>query len=385
MSRSVIKNIDSKVISTLFPIGIFIFSLYVVDYYISYQESCNLFLYRYEYMLKSITADGGILEYISSFFTQLFYYRWLGAVTITAIAYLHFILMQRVTKSQNFAILSTLCNLFMLTNYTTPFTLLVGTTAPLLIPAFIYSFTKNSKSRSIATSVIATIFAIYLWNIVPPEYIIEYKYQGGINSILILFSLAPIYSLIPFTKKRLFKSGLTATVLILIPFTIYSGLSNFNSVMLRTRDSANRSDWDKILELNRPDNIDNQLQIYYTNLALAKRAVLSEEMFKYNQVLGTRGLLLNWSITRGHSSEDGSAAYAAAGLINETHHWAYEALVFKGESGTTLKRLINYNIDLKHYGAARLFSEILRETLFYSRWAEDKLNSIENKVEGDDI
>ncbi|MFV0417747.1 MAG: DUF6057 family protein [Dysgonomonas sp.] len=75
--------------------------LYIFNRYhiIGFQEEIQLFRTDYLYFKSYLNTPGGIIDYLSSFFIQFYYYKWLGAAIITLCISLVFILFVKICKS----------------------------------------------------------------------------------------------------------------------------------------------------------------------------------------------------------------------------------------------------------------------------------------------
>ena len=130
--------------------------------------------------------------------------------------------------------------------------------------------------------------------------------------------------------------------------------------------------WDDVIYTARQCTIANPFLFHQINLALFQSGYLLDKMFSFQQYFGSSGLLMdfNW---RSYSPAKTSEFYWELGLLNESLHWAHEALELKGPTPEILKRLgMVYMIKVDHTAAKRFFLN-LKNVPFYEKTADDLL------------
>jgi hypothetical protein len=115
--------------------------------------------------------------------------------------------------------------------------------------------------------------------------------------------------------------------------------------------------------------------VYQINRALAHNGMLLDQMFKYPQQFGTEGIFIS-SENAYTSPMHNSDFYYEIGHVNESLHWAYEALSVKGPTPDILKRLAICNILKGEYEAALKYLKNLEKTIFYNKWARSYIEAI---------
>lgn len=116
---------------------------------------------------------------------------------------------------------------------------------------------------------------------------------------------------------------------------------------------------------------------WQTNLALSQTDKLLDEMFAYPQGKGTAGLLVNqtggviWP-------EEASNICWKLGLVNESLHWAHEAIELKGPTPSLLKRLGMAYMVKGESAAANHFFLNLKNVPFYGNTGETLIHLNEN-------
>ncbi len=142
--------------------------------------------------------------------------------------------------------------------------------------------------------------------------------------------------------------------------------------------------WDDVIYTARQCAVVNPLLFHQINLALFQSGFLLDKLFSFPQFFGTSGLLMdfNW---RSYSPVKTSDLYWKLGLINESLHWAHEALELKGPTPEILKRLgMAYMIKGDHAAAKRFFLN-LKNVPFYEKTADDliRLNDTPSELAQD--
>ncbi len=69
-------------LSLLFGLAVFVFFALYYQNHLHYQEQLQLFLFTSYYFTDLMSRPGGLADYLSAFFTQFYYYAWLGAFII---------------------------------------------------------------------------------------------------------------------------------------------------------------------------------------------------------------------------------------------------------------------------------------------------------------
>src|SRR5665648_93963 len=71
-----------KILSLAFGIIVFLFFAFIYPFHLNYQEQYQLFLFTGDYFFGYMAKPGGFSDYIGNFFTQFFFYSWVGAIII---------------------------------------------------------------------------------------------------------------------------------------------------------------------------------------------------------------------------------------------------------------------------------------------------------------
>lgn len=74
-----------KLLSLVFGLMVFTFFAFLYPFHLNYQEQYQLFLFSAEYFLQFMAKPGGFSDYVGNFFTQFFFYSWVGAIIIATL------------------------------------------------------------------------------------------------------------------------------------------------------------------------------------------------------------------------------------------------------------------------------------------------------------
>ncbi|MCX6239639.1 MAG: DUF6057 family protein [Bacteroidia bacterium] len=85
-----IFSID-KLLSLVFGLMVFAFFAFLYPFHLNYQEQYQLFLFSPDYFFQFVAKPGGFSDFTGNFFTQFFFYSWVGAIIIAIL----FTLLQR--------------------------------------------------------------------------------------------------------------------------------------------------------------------------------------------------------------------------------------------------------------------------------------------------
>lgn len=149
---------------------------------------------------------------------------------------------------------------------------------------------------------------------------------------------------------------------------------------------ARTEQWDKILDANK-GTLTNYLNMCYLNLALAQKGELADRMFSFDQ-RGPQGLMVGWNKTEQISSLLSDIAFAMgnSAMAQEMAFEAYATAIGEGNP-RMLKRLVQTNLIYGEYPVAEKYLNILGNTIYYKKWADDHRKFLYNDtaVEQDSV
>ncbi|MBN2410181.1 hypothetical protein JXQ31_00730 [candidate division KSB1 bacterium] len=185
-------------------------------------------------------------------------------------------------------------------------------------------------------------------------------------------------SLLQFKNKILAPFVQGAIIVFVFLFVV---LYSFNRITkrLNTIDYlARKGMWQDILHKHKNMEFSYLYETYETNRALYFTGQLLEGMFSYPQLWGTDGLCLPFTstlLTPLHQSD----LDFDLGYVNESLHWAYEAVSVCGETSWNLQRLAILHILKNENQSAKRCLGNLEKTLQFRRWAKHYSKLMENE------
>jgi hypothetical protein len=424
------KNIRYVLTGIPFVIYFLYFAL-LNRYHILYLEQNRLFVWSLDFLKEQFSLPGGLPLYLGSLFTQFFISSWMGAFIYTLNAFAVFVLSFYIFKKHNFEnIVLSIVPVWLLailqSNEFFEFGQAVGF---LLILSFFALYVSLNKSKSryslffagwplfyllaggfsislvllcilhellfrkekkrfvitilyIITGVLVPYLSAHLIYYIQPDKIYTYPVILGLHSIFLytliaLFVWTPLIILAGFLsyksnslKNRLLPWSITnvlagTVIIVLMALVVHKRAYNrMADMMLGVDHYAQNAEWDKLLKLSDRYPGYNTLIIYY------KSGKLLDKMFNYPQI-GSQGLRLKWQ--RNLNLFFGGEVFSQLAYNNESIHWAFEALVAKGLNPRSLKKLAVGCIVNGNYDIARKYLSLLRETIFYRKWALQRI------------
>lgn len=374
----------------LFGVAVMLFFALAYPHHLHFQEQYQLFLFEKSYALDVLSAPGGLADLISRFLTQFFLYAWAGATIIAlvlvSIQLLTYLLIRTsgkeiLTYALSF-IPSGLCLCFLCDENA----LMVAPVA-LLIALGIAVLIKSASS-------FYAKFALILIAI-PILYLIignHYYRDPEISPIWAWASMGIVPVLLILPKKIKQWNPRHAIAIFL---TIWTVMMIIGGNMVNSRQSQKQEDimaydfmaryelWNRIIQKAQQKPPRNQVSVVALNLALAKRDMMLDHMFKFPQN-GLAGLLPNFSSDY-VSPLVTSEAFYHLGMINTAQRFVFEAqeaIPDFQKSARCYKRLAETNLINGAYEVARKYLNALQHTLFYREWANEtmKLISDDNAV-----
>lgn len=420
----------------------FLYFAFFNRYHINYLEQNQLFVWSWDYVKDQFSLPGGLALYLGSFFTQFFVYSWIGAIIYTLNAFAIFLLSYYIFKKHNFqniivslvpvwllAILQSneaflfgqAIGFLLLLSY---FALYISISKPgkrylfffigwplfyLLAGGFSISIIllcllhellfRKEKIRFIIiilyvlTGALVPYLSARLIFYIQPDKIFTYPVITEFHSILLyslilLFVWTPLILLAGFLLDKLkslkdwllpwnIRNVLAGLVIIvLMAFIVYKRAYNRLADMMFGADHyAQMAEWNKLLKISDRYPGYNNLMIYYTDLALYKTGRLLDKMLDYPQI-GAQGLRLEWK--RNLNLFFGGEVFSQLAYNNESIHWAFEALVAKGQNPRSLKKLSVGCIVNGNYDIAKKYLSLLNKTIFYRKWAQQHIRYLTN-------
>lgn len=361
------KHIHWLLFALLFGLLLFMF-MDSLAYLFPYHEQQQLFLFTNSYLESYLSEPGKTGEYLANFVIQFFYLPYTGKIVLAFI----------------------LSCLYLLPTLT--IRRLTGKRDPLqiaLLPS-LYLFIQF-ESSDFEISRITSLFCIFLITcLLSLLHRKTFCYASIPCFLLTGFALGWIYPVVVFIILLLTalsacilprfisnpKTQKSCTILCLIVYascTFYSFIRTYNMrerLLIETELHVKKQEWDQVLTLAKKYRGKSQLMDYFCNMALYHTGRMPYDLLNYPQSYGINSLFLPW-VSDPRQSRYGHYLYEQLGYINEAQRWASEALVVYGETAPTLLNLVRYNIVNGRQEVAMRFIRILKQSLFYSKQAEE--------------
>ncbi len=404
-------------------------------YHLVYQEQTQLFLYNTDYFSSFMAKPGGLSSYLGAFLIQFYQNSAAAALIVSLLGIALFFISASILRHyQVNGILWSIIPVMLLAALQSNQLYLPGTTVSLLISCsffalyisidihkfrYLLGFAGFALLYFVAGSFMFLAVVLCVIHevahsesprrlIISPGYILISILIPVISSKLIYYinpeetwlSVMPFQvkrSMFPFLYafllyfpllliflklwKAIAKTGLRSEwnwknvlagliVFISLSFILVKYASDEKTeILLRIDQHIQKGEWDKALEYSFMYPGTNQLVLYYGNMAMFKTGQMGDKMFHLPQA-GISGLLLEWKRNEVTPFFGGEVFYQL-GYTSEAYRWAFEAMVAMGQNPRSLKRLVVTSIIQDDAPVAQHYINILNETLFYRKWAQD--------------
>ena len=406
-----------------------------------YQEQFQLFLFDYFYFSERIAVPGGLGTYVAEFLTQFYNGPAVGALII-AIVYVLIQRMTWMIAKRNLhdednrglayilsfvpslmiwwqmgdestmlaysvSLALTLAVMLLLPQRKIPtvfytviaMPLVYWFVGPVVLVFAIYAGVRiacSSRIRlvSVAFVVLATVYAL-AWILISaffvpyPLYrlfsgIFYYRFIDTIPYFLIviaavtlLLTTIRIYLPIKNTKILMTLSAalLTGLALVMIPKAYDEQKYDLVEYDWLVRQQL----WNDVIAKSERKQPSLPLSVCATNLALGMTGQLGDRCFDFFQH-GVEGLLPEFERDFSTTLLTGDV-YFLLGLVNTSQRYAFEAMESVpnyNKSARAIKRLAETNLITGQYKVARKYLTMLQKTIYYRKWAEKRLEMIDN-------
>jgi hypothetical protein len=154
---------------------------------------------------------------------------------------------------------------------------------------------------------------------------------------------------------------------IVISAAKYSFNKNAKAFFLIDR-YARFKEWEKVLDIAQKGLPISNIVQCQVNRALYHTGNLSDKMFSMTQLFGSDGLFMVENM-RGYFALQHSDLFFDLGLINESEHWAYEAVTANGDTPWNLQRLILIYLTEEKREISEKYLTMLQKTIWHKDWA----------------
>ncbi len=412
----------------------FAFFNFLYPYHIHYQEQMQLFRFGADYFRESVAVPGGLGDWIGGFLVQFFYHAPVGALILGILLVLIQLLTWKNMENGSFAtyplsFLPAVAMFLFLCDENALVTAAIAIIASLTL-AFILMKIRRAGIRSIITIMLMPVMYLLFGSIsilVPVIVAIRSFMREEDKKTILFFSLAAVtmavaaplaarghspypldrlmfgvhyhryHNAIPllawisvlmvpsamllataFRKDRMVAANLALAILPAACLTPV--FADMEKERLFGYDFMTRmGQWNKILATSDKDSPDSPIAVECTNLALAKTAHMSSDMFSFFQN-GPAGLIPEF--TRDHFSPvPTGTVYYHLGMINTAQTFFFEAqegIPDFQKSARLTQALAKTNLINGDYEVARKYIGALKQTLFYKEWAKETERLINN-------
>lgn len=375
-----------KTITILFFGACFVFFAFFYQHHLYFIEQLQLFRFSSDYFAAYFQKPSSVSCLLGDFLTQFYYLKTGGAVIITACLWLLYYLVNwffSTVFSWKYAGYAAL--LFTAVVAILHFSLVYPLAATLsLIIALgvyrVYASVNRFKIRLISgILLIPILYALTGWGVyVFGLAAVCFEYSNNqIRSLLkgaYGFVLLMLVVISPVCMRSYYH--LTTGQARLYPVSEFSKpVPNFLFETLFSLDyewHAGRPE--RTIKLAQKAEANNRYITYYYNLASAATNRLPENLLSFYQN-GILGMFIPFNEETNYINLIfGNEVYYFTGDINAAQYYALMANTFspRCESARMICRLAETNIINGQYAAAEKYLNLLKQTLFYSKWARDR-------------
>lgn len=346
-----------------------------------FHEQHHLFLFSRAYLESHLSYPGQLLDYLADFCIQLLYLPHAGKLFFAFLLSLPYLLntliVKKWTQKADTTQSGLVLPLYLLVQHESidyPLTHLVGIDLCLLF-FFLISLIRPVRWRYLL--LLAVIFGAYL--------IGGWKYPTiALTYLSVSMGLALLTD--RYLSQKVIRLSVTAiSLLCYAGTTFYYFVNSYNMRERRILEAEihlKAGEWEQVMESCQHYRGNNQLVLYFYNLALYHTGRMPHDLFEMPQVMGSQSLFLPWK-SDSRQSEYGHYLYEQLGYINEAHRWEFEAMVVFGETAPHLLNLSRYNIANHRPKVAMKFIRKLKQSLFYRKQASElEQQALSGETEG---
>ena len=423
----------------------FIYLLFRIDPKLIYQSQEPVFFLDKHFFNEFFSYPGGLNELISAFFSQFFYYSWMGTLLLVfvfgLIAWNTKLLIKSIRPNSPILYLHWLPSIILLalhSNYRFPLVLTLGLLwvllgvniyvrfAPtynslrflfyIIIHAILFYITAGQVfifpiivilydilyHRRIVLPALYLIFAgllpyiaastLFILNIQDAYvmHLTSYHTYGLTWLSWALYAFFPLILLLVRVEKKYVSISQKKIIILFSKFMsgravqvrLFQGVFFLFLVIIAARYSYNKNakafllidryarfeEWEKVLDIAQKGLPISNIVQCQVNRALYHTGNLCDKLFSMTQLFGSDGLFMVDSM-RGHFALQHSDLFFDLGLINESEHWAYEAITANGDTPWNLQRLVLIYLMEEKREIAEKYLTMLQKTIWHKAWA----------------
>ena len=259
----------------------------------------------------------------------------------------------------------------------------------------VYSITLHAKSNlrfyplaSLFPAFIVLLFPVELGLYVPfteafkpeeyleiqllPDYYINYAWMIFCVILLVVVFISFALSFLNSKTKKDIASVLCFGALF---FTLSCNMPDNTDKQNRMLNElsflSDEEQWDAIINKYKNRNINDYISLNYLNMALAKKGMLAENMFAFDQK-GPKSLVAPWNRTL-YMDNLLCDIHFMTGDLAMSESYALDAMTQSKRGGNTraLRRLVQINLLRGEYALAGKYIALLEQMPFYKEWADE--------------
>lgn len=259
----------------------------------------------------------------------------------------------------------------------------------------VYSITLHAKSNlrfyplaSLFPALIVLLFPVELGLYVPfteafkpeeyleiqllPDYYINYAWMIFCVILLVVVFISFVLSFLNSKTKKDIASVLCFGALF---FTLSCNMPDNTDKQNRMLNElsflSDEEQWDAIINKYKNRNINDYISLNYLNMALAKKGMLADNMFTFDQK-GPKSLVAPWNRTL-YMDNLLCGIHFMTGDLAMSESYALDAMTQSKRGGNTraLRRLVQINLLRGEYALAGKYIALLEQMPFYKEWADE--------------
>ncbi len=387
-------------------------------------EQLQLFEGTWAYFAETVSVPGGFSDYLGRFLTQFFYHAWPGALILAGLLVLIRALLRRICTRKDAVIgaatflpsillMMVMCLRFPTVSLLTAFCLT-------LVAVLAVKRIRSAKIRRICTFLLIPVLYLLLGSLVilfaAIVAIQEHNWRFSVVALLLAIACPLVASLVfPYPLGRLFyglsyykvhvrmpvwpwvaavaaaavvalaesrllaendrawRAAYAAVFILAIPAVLLCSSRN-DEQSLRYNSLAGKRAWNRIVTEATRRAPKTYGETACLNLALCKTGHLGGHMFEFQQD-GPETLLPNEN-TPHHDGLSTAEIFYQLGMVNNARRYCFEALNAIPDyqkSAPVFKLLAEISLVNENFEMARKYLTTLSHTLFYRRWANERL------------
>lgn len=259
----------------------------------------------------------------------------------------------------------------------------------------VYSITLHAKSNlrfyplaSLFPALIVLLFPVELGLYVPfteafkpeeyleiqllPDYYINYAWMIFCVILLVVVFISFALSFLNSkTKKNIASVLCFGALFFTLSCNMPDNTDKQNRMLNELSFLSDEEQWDATINKYKNRNINDYISLNYLNMALAKKGMLAENMFAFDQK-GPKSLVAPWNRTL-YMDNLLCDIHFMTGDLAMSESYALDAMTQSKRGGNTraLRRLVQINLLRGEYALAGKYIALLEQMPFYKEWADE--------------